>query len=97
MGDLPIGERAVNPRASGAEVILAERGLDGYAGELAVGELDSVGRGRENHLAQVVGADLMAEPAGSAVDGDHDGPFLELESPGRFGAVDLVDESCTSR
>ena len=68
--DLAVGERAVDGGAHGPQVLLADVGVDRRAGQLAVGEPDPVLAGGDDHLLQIFGADLMAQPARAAVNAD---------------------------
>ena len=81
--DLAVGERAVDRRAHGAEIALADLGLDRGAGQLAIGQRDARARRGHHHLPQELGADLMAETARAAMDGDDDLVLLEAEGLGR--------------
>ena len=59
--DLPVGERAIDRRAHRAEIALPERRLDRRACKLAIRNRNA-GRFRGDcHLAQKIGADLMAK------------------------------------
>ena len=61
--DLPVGEGAVHRRTHGAEITLPEDGADRRTGELTVRQAQAM-RGRsDRHVAQVVGAHLVAKPA----------------------------------
>ncbi len=89
--DLPVGQRAVDRRAHGAEIILAQRGVDRRAGELAVGQDDAVARRGDGHFLQELGADLMPETARAAMDADHDVVFANTEGLRCPGVEDLHD------
>src|SRR5690606_12760547 len=78
--DLPIRERAVRRRGHRAEIGFADRRADRRASELAVGQAYPVLRGRGRHLAQVLGADLMAEAARAAMDRREDRSLGKAES-----------------
>ena len=70
---------------------MADGGVDGRAGQFAVGQFDAVLRGGLDHASEEVGADLVAEAAGAAVNGDEDVAFADAEGLGGFGVVDFDD------
>ena len=70
--DLAVGERAVDPCAHRAEIVLADLGINRRAGELAIGKTDAVLRGGDRHPLQEIGADLVPEASRAAVDHHHD-------------------------
>src|SRR6516165_8976244 len=76
--NLAICKRAIDGGAHGAEIALSDLGVDRRAGKLTVRQGDSRRLGRGQHVAQELCADLMAEAAGAAMDGDHG--FVELQS-----------------
>ena len=89
--DLAVGQRAVDRRAHGAEIGLADRRVDGRAGELAVGQFDAVPRRGNHHPFEEFGADLMPQPARSAMNADHHLALAQAETVGRLAVVDLDD------
>src|SRR5690606_6327800 len=83
--------RAVDAGAHRSEVALAQVRSDGGTGELSLGQLEAEGLRRPAHLTQVVGADLVSEPARAAVYADDHLVDGELERGGHLRLVDLGD------
>ena len=91
MGDhLAVGPGEAGGRGHRGEVRLRLWRAEGGAGELAVGQRDPVARHGPVHRREVVGADLVAEPARPAVDEDRHLATAQPERAGRPGVVDLV-------
>src|SRR5262249_29164014 len=88
---LPVGERAVDRGAHGAQVALSDRRAGPRAGELAIAERNARVLRGDRHLAQEIGADLVAQPARAAVDADHDRVDFEAEASRGVRVVDLGD------
>lgn len=65
--------------------------MDGHAGQLAVGHMDAVARHRLLHHPDMVGADLVTQPAGPAVDHHAHLALAKTEGCGRPGIVHLLD------
>ena len=58
--DLPIGQRAIDPGAHGAEIALAELRPDRRAGQFQIWQDNIERRRRKRHLTEELGADLVA-------------------------------------
>src|SRR5213594_964110 len=86
--DLAVRQRAVHAGAHGAQVGLADLGVDRRAGEFAVRQDDPVTSGRQHHALEEVGPDLVAEAPGPAVNADHHITDLETVDLGDVGGVD---------
>ena len=82
--DLAIGEGAIDAGPHGAEIAFAERRQNWGAGQLAIRQVDADFRVLDHHFAQEFGADLVAQPARSAMDGDDDIALRETEGPPCF-------------
>src|SRR5262249_25624607 len=81
--NFPIGQRAVDRRAHGAEITLADLRSDRRASELALRQRDA-GRFRGlSHLFQIVAPDLMTETARAAVNGNNHVVLRQMEGLGR--------------
>ena len=89
--DLAVGERAVDGRAHGAQIGLAGLGVDRGAGEFPIGQRNPVLWGSDRHLAQKLGADLVAQAARAAMDADHHIVPAEPEGLGDLGVEDFHD------
>ena len=86
--DLAIGQGAVDAGAHGAEVGAAQVGVEGGAGQLPVRQVDAVLAGGQGHALEVVGADLVPQAAGAAVDAHHHRPLLQAVGGGDGRVVD---------
>src|SRR6516164_5414449 len=65
--NLAVGERAIDTRTHGAEITLANLGMDRRASEFEIGQRNAVRGRREGHFAEELGADLVAEAARPAM------------------------------
>src|SRR6516225_9590362 len=80
--NLAVGERAIDTRTHGAEITLANLGMDRRASEFEIGQRNAVRRRREGHFAEELGADLVAEAARPAMDADDDVAARQAEHRG---------------
>src|SRR6516162_2962760 len=70
--NLAVGKRAIDTGTHGAEITLANLGMDRRASEFEIGQRNAVRGRREGHFAEELGADLVAEAARAAMDADDD-------------------------
>ena len=90
--DFAVGERAIDCRAHGAEIALADFRVDRRAGELAVDEFDARRFCRHHHFLEEFGANLVAEPARAAMDGDDNVVRRKPEGLRDLGVEDFRDD-----
>lgn len=86
--DLAVAEGEVRRTGHRLQVILPLRAIDGRAHQLLVGQLDAVFMDHPLEALEVIGADLVAEAAGAAMDLDGD---LPLEEPHPLRAHRIED------
>ncbi len=89
--NLAVRERAIHAGAHCTEIALPEVRLDRGAGQLPVGQRQAEVACGEQHLAQVIRANLVPEPARSAVDADDEEIRFEPVSGCDFLVEDLRD------
>ena len=88
---LTVGEGEVGGGAHRAEVGARLVGVDGRTGQLPIGHADAVASERLAGRVEIVGADLVAEPARSRVDHDGHLALAEAERARRRPVVDHLD------
>src|SRR5215472_2213163 len=76
---LAIGTTEIGSRGHGGEVGLPMPGMDRGRGQLTVGYTNAIAGHRLEHLLDVIGADLVPEPARTAVDHHGDVPLSQAE------------------
>ena len=87
-----VGQRAVNRRAHGAEIALANFRIDRRAGEFSVDEFDARCFRHNHHFLQELCADLMAETARAAMDSDDNIVGRKSKRRGDLGIEDFGDD-----
>ncbi len=90
--NLAVGKRAVDAGAHRAEIAYSQGRLQRRAGEFPVGQVDAGGGCRDGHLAQVIGADLVAETARATVDAHHHVVRRQAIGARRGGVEDGFDD-----
>jgi len=89
--DLPVGQRAVDGRPHGAQILAPECRFERRTGQFAVRQHDAVLRRGGRHARQEIGAHLVAQAARAAMDADHDLALAQAEGRRRGGVEHGLD------